>query len=162
MGQAAAVDAQIVQRYEACKAALAMLSKSRGELAAEIPASQGQADLSQNPVVITIKNALDQLNEISLKKDEVMSEGLAMHENLNAIEDLMKVVQGHAQKADVFEQYKKKYMEHFAKNEEHEQQRQNISQVIAQNGQALNNLIQQNKQDPAKGQFFNQLNEAIN
>jgi hypothetical protein len=113
-------------------------------------------------VVITIKNALDQLNEISLKKDEVMSEGLAMHEQLNAIEDLMKVVQGHAQKADVFEQYKKKYAEHFAKNEELEGQRQNISQVVAQNGQALNNLIQQNKQDPAKGQFFNQLNEAIN
>jgi len=139
-----------------------MLSKSKQELAAMIPKSAGGADISSNPVVMTIKNALDQLNEIGLKKDEVMSEGLAMHENFNAVEDLMKVIQNCAQKAEVFESYKNKYNEHFAKNDEFETQRQNISQVIAQNGQGLNALIQQNKQDPAKGQFFAQLNEAIN
>ena len=87
------------------------------------PNSNNGQDISQNPVVITIKNSLDQLNEISLKKDEVMSEGLAMHENFNAVEDLMKVVQNCAVKADVFENYKKKYVEHFAKQEEFELQR---------------------------------------
>lgn len=162
MGQAAGVDQQIVQRHEQCKAMFSMLSKSRGELAAMIPASASGQDISSNPVVMTIKNALTQLDEISLKKDEVMSEGLAMHENFNAVEELMKVIQNHAQKAEVFESYKKKYMEHFAKNDELETQRQNISQVIAQNGQPLNGLIQSNKQDPAKAQFFTQLNDAIN
>lgn len=49
----------------------------------------------------------------------------------------MKCAQGHAQKAEVFDVYKEKYIEHFAKNKELEQQRQNVSQVIAQNGPAL-------------------------
>jgi hypothetical protein len=31
------------------------------------------------------------LNEIGSKKDAVMAEGVAMHENLNAVEELMKV-----------------------------------------------------------------------
>lgn len=91
-----------------------------------------------------------------------MNEGIAMHENFNAVEDLMKVMQNASQKAEVFEMYKNKYNEHFAKNQEFETQRQNISQIIAQNGQGLNALIHANKQDPAKTTFFNQLNDAIN
>lgn len=38
-----------------------------------------------------IKKCLDDLNEIGAKKDAVMAEGVAMHENLNAVEELMKV-----------------------------------------------------------------------
>jgi len=41
---------------------------------------------------MTIKKCLDDLNELGLKKDKIMGEGVAMHENLNAVEDLMKVV----------------------------------------------------------------------
>jgi hypothetical protein len=90
-----------------------------------------------------------------------MAEGVAMHENLNSVEDLMKVVQGAAVKEAVFKSFKERYTAHFAQNDELEQQRQNISQTIAQNGQALVALINQNSQDPAKTQFFSQLNESI-
>ncbi len=65
-----------------------------------------------------IKKCLDDLNEISAKKDQIMSEGVTMHEQLNAVEDLMKVAQGVADKNTVYESFKAKYLSHFAKNEE--------------------------------------------
>lgn len=56
-----------------------------------------------------------------MKKDEVMAEGVAMHEQFNGVEELMKVIQNAAQKGDVFDGFKTKYLEHFARNEELEQ-----------------------------------------
>jgi hypothetical protein len=83
-----------------------------------IPAASSGQDVSQNPVVITIKKCLDDLNEIGQKKDACMAEGVAMHENLNGVEDLMKIQQGAAQKKDVFESFKNKYLAHFEQSEE--------------------------------------------
>jgi hypothetical protein len=48
-------------------------------------------------VVVTIKDCLDQIIDIGIQKDCIMAEGVAMHEQLNAIEELMKCAQGHAQ-----------------------------------------------------------------
>lgn len=59
IGQAGAVDQQIVARYEQCKQMFAMLAKSRGELVAMVPNSNNGQDISQNPIVLTIKNSLD-------------------------------------------------------------------------------------------------------
>lgn len=123
MQQAANVDVSVAQKYQQNQQMFALISKSRGEIEAAIPAAGPGGDLSTSPVVVTIKGALDQINEIGIKKDETMSEGVAMHENLNAVEELMKVAQGHAQKAEVFDAYKNKYTEHFAKNKELEEQR---------------------------------------
>merc|ERR1712127_528719 len=67
--QAQVTDQQILGKYEANKQGFALISKSRGDLSAMIPASGGGQDISQNPVVVTIKKALDDLNEISAKKD---------------------------------------------------------------------------------------------
>jgi hypothetical protein len=83
-----------------------------------IPASASGQDVSQNPVVITIKKCLDDLNEIGQKKDACMAEGVAMHETLNGVEDLMKIQQGAAKKADVFDSFKSRYLAHFEQNEE--------------------------------------------
>lgn len=58
---------------------------------AMIPASQSNINVSSNPVVITIQKCLNDLNEISAKKDAIMAEGVAMNENLNAVEELMKI-----------------------------------------------------------------------
>ena len=46
-----------------------------------------------------------------------MNDGVAMHDQLNAVEELMKVNQGQLQKGEVFEQFKAKYAEHFQQNE---------------------------------------------
>ncbi len=57
-----------------------------------IPVAQNAIDVSSNPVVTTVQKCLNDLNEISAKKDVIMAEGVAMHENLNVVEDLVKVV----------------------------------------------------------------------
>ena len=38
-----------------------------------------------------------------------MNEGVAMHDQLQAVEELMKVNQGNANKGDVFQSFKAKY-----------------------------------------------------
>jgi len=134
INQASLTDQQILAKYETNKKGFSLLSKSRGDLAAMIPASANSQDVSQNPVVITIKKCLDDLNEISKQKDAIMAEGVAMHESLNAVEELMKVQQNAAKKQDVFDSFKNRYLQHFEQNVELERQRQNISQTIAQNG----------------------------
>ncbi len=53
-----------------------------------------------------------------------MAEGVAMHENLNAVEDLMKIQQGLAQKDVIFESIKSRFTTHFNQNDECETQRQ--------------------------------------
>lgn len=99
-------DKQILGKYEANKQGFALISKSRGDLVNMIPASSGGADVSQNPVVITIKKALDDLNEIGNKKDAIMAEGVAMHEALNSVEELMKVQQNVIDKETCFNSFK--------------------------------------------------------
>lgn len=79
--------------------------------------------MDQNPVVITIKKCIDDLNQTSIDKDAVMAEGVAMHEQLNAVEDLMKVQAKVATKDEIFKIYVDRYNAHFAKNEELEKRR---------------------------------------
>lgn len=59
-----------------------------------------------------------------------MNDGVAMNDQLNVIEDLMKVHQGVMAKGDVFEMNKAKFAEHFAQNEQFEQQKQQIAITI--------------------------------
>ena len=46
-----------------------------------------------------------------------MAAGVALHDNFNPIEDLMKVNNKLADKQTVFEEYRQKYLAHFAANE---------------------------------------------
>ena len=46
-------------------------------------------------------------------KEKIMKDGMAMHDNLNAVEELMKVNLGNAHKGEVFESFKAKYTEFF-------------------------------------------------
>lgn len=43
------------------------------------------------------------LETIRQGKEKVMSEGVALHDNLNAVEELIKVNSGNANKGEVFE-----------------------------------------------------------
>lgn len=52
-------------------------------------------------------------------------------------------------------------MTHFAQNDAFEQQKQGHCQTIQANSAALNGAIAQVGNDPAKDQFFQQINEAI-
>lgn len=83
-----------------------------------------------------------------------MNDGVAMHDNLNSTDELMKVNMGTAQKGEVFEAVKAKYVEHFANAEKAEEQKQGICMQIQQVGPQLNALLGQMGNDPAKSAFF--------
>ena len=95
-----------------------------------IPQQQNAQDLSTNTAVVAIKKCLDSLDEISKQKDENMAAGVALHDNFNPVEDLMKVHQKAVAKMTVFEDYKQKYLKHFAVNDELEASRQVLAQTI--------------------------------
>jgi len=52
-----------------------------------------------------------------------MAAGVALHENFNPLEDLMKVNNKQADTNTVFEDYRQKYVKHFATNDELEAKR---------------------------------------
>jgi len=88
---ASATDVQIKQKFEANQQGFQLLGKTRQELAASVPVNPAAATVENDPAVVAIKEALDQLNAIKLEKEAVMSEGVAMHDNLNPVDRLMSV-----------------------------------------------------------------------
>ena len=52
-----------------------------------------------------------------------MAAGVAMHDNFNPIEDLMKINNKKADKQTIFEDYRQKYLKHFSANDEFEAKR---------------------------------------
>lgn len=114
---AVATDDQISSKFNANKDGFSLLSKTRQELAAMIPQSANTASIGNDPAVVAIKEQISRLEECRLGKEKVMQDGMAMHDSINAVEELMKVNQGTASKGDVFESFKAKYMQHFAQSE---------------------------------------------
>ena len=72
-----------------------------------------------------------------------MAAGVALHDNFNPIEDLMKVNNKQADKQTVFDEYRQKYAKHFAANDEFEAKRQQLAQTIQQNMGPFTALISQ-------------------
>lgn len=103
---ASATDGQIKQKFEANQAGFQLLGKSRQELGASIPVNPAAAQALSNPAVAAIKEALDKLDAIALEKEKVMNDGNAMFDAHNAVERLMEVKNGAADKGTVFEEYK--------------------------------------------------------
>ena len=64
--------------------------------------------------MIAIKEQLAALELCRQGKEKVMHDGTAMHDNFSAVEELMQVNSGSANKGEVFESFKAKYAEHFA------------------------------------------------
>jgi hypothetical protein len=46
-----------------------------------------------------------------------MAEGVAMHENLNAVEELLKVYQTNGDQNAAFEVFRQRYLTHFSQND---------------------------------------------
>ena len=127
MDMAKGTDVNIKQKFEANKAGFQLLSKTRQDLASTIPVNPQAAQASQNPSVVAVKGALDELDAIKIEKEKVMKDGVAMHDSLNAVEKLMMVHQRTADKGAVFEEFKAKYLEHFAQNDALEKKKQEIT-----------------------------------
>lgn len=158
---ASATDVQIESKFSTNTQGFALLSKTRQELGAMIPQSPVASQIGNDPAVAAIKEQLNQLEVIRQGKEKVMKDGMAMHDNMNAVEELMKVNAGTLQKGECFESFRAKYLAHFAQNEAFEAQKQGVAQIITQNSPQLNQLLSQVGNDPAKADFFQKINEAI-
>jgi len=114
---AVATDVQIKGLFERNTEGFALLSKTRQDLSSLIPQAAGAQDVANDPSVVGIKEQLAVLETIRQGKEKVMNDGVALHDNLNAVEELMQVNSGAANKGEVFERFKAQYVEHFAQNE---------------------------------------------
>ena len=103
---ASATDTQIKQKFEGNQEGFKLLAKSRVELGQSIPQNPNAGAVATNPAVIAVKEALDKLDEIKLSKEKVMNDGIAMIDAHNAVEKLMEVNSGQADKGAVFEEFK--------------------------------------------------------
>ena len=56
-----------------------------------IPSSAESGQIDQNPAVQIVKEQLAALEEIRKGKEKVMNDGVAMQDQLNAVEQLMQV-----------------------------------------------------------------------
>lgn len=154
-------DSQIIQKFQENKQGLDILSKTKAELSEMIPKSQTNAAIAENAVVVGLRKALEELDAISKEKESIMNEGVQMNDNLNPTEDLMKVFNKTMDKNAAFEKYRTQYVTHFAKNEALENKKKEINQTILQNGPTFANLCKQVGSDPARQDFFAQLDGAL-
>ena len=138
---AVATDSQIKTKFEANTEGFKLLSKTRQDLASSIPSTGNTAALAQDPSVLAIKQCLEQLDNIKKEKEKVMADGVSMIDNLNSIDDFMKVKQGQADKNTVAEQHKQKFVAHFAQNEAFENQKKEIANQIMAQSAGLNNVL---------------------
>lgn len=79
-----------------------MLTKTKQELLAEIPASTVVTDVSAMPAAVAIRQALDNHEAAKGKRDAALKEAVENLSNLNMVEQLLAVHQGQGSKDQVF------------------------------------------------------------
>lgn len=72
---------------------LQLLTKTKHELLAEIPAPTSINDVSAMPAAVAVKQALDNHEQARTKRDAALKEAVEHLSNLSMIEDLLKVHQ---------------------------------------------------------------------
>jgi hypothetical protein len=80
-----------------------------------MPVSESGNELSQRPVSVAIKQALENTEASKLQKEDILREKVLSPANLTLIEELMAVHQGQKSKDDVFTANKNEYNEKFSK-----------------------------------------------
>ena len=80
-----------------------------------MPVSESGSELSQRPVSVAIKQALENIEASKVKKEDILRETVESLANLTMIEELMAVHQGQKSKDDVFNAKKTEFNEKFSK-----------------------------------------------
>jgi len=113
--QAKSQDALSFAKYQEQKAELEILGKTPQELAAMMPSSDSAQNIADAPVSKAIKTALDNLDSAKTRKDELLKEIVECLANMNVVEELMEVHQGHRAKEEFFTGKKQEYNEKFSR-----------------------------------------------
>ena len=69
---AESTDRQVEDKFSIHGESLKLLNKTRNELSALIPQSQGSKEISQNPAVVAIKQSLDMLDQLKEQRSPIL------------------------------------------------------------------------------------------
>lgn len=78
----------------------------------------------------SIKEALDKLDKVKEQKSHVLEEAVQKCQNYNAVEQLVAVHRGQAEKGTVFEQCKSEFRQIFTQLEAHDKQAEEAKSAI--------------------------------
>ena len=158
---AAQQDQATSQRFSAQQSELQLLTKTKQELLAEIPASTVVTDVSQMPAAVAVKQALDNTEQAKSKRDAALKEAVEHLSNLSMLEDLLAVHQGQAQKDAVFATQKEVYDEYFKRMTEQDALIKAANDVIGSTWPDFSKLKQSVQIDPTRQAFFQQIDLAL-
>jgi len=119
-----------------------------------IPQTVGQKELSENAVVVALKQALEELDKIKEGKAKILEEAVQKCQNFNAVEQLIQVHQGQAEKGTVFEGFKGEFRQLFAQLESFDKQIGEVRAQVQQQAGPFAQLLNSTSNDPAKQQFY--------
>mmetsp|Transcript_17093 Transcript_17093/g.16315 ORF Transcript_17093/g.16315 Transcript_17093/m.16315 type:complete len:163 (+) Transcript_17093:1702-2190(+) len=111
---------------------------------------------------MTLTSCLAQLDSIQGQRAKVLEEALQRIQNSNHIEELILVNQGMRGRQEVFDKNRSEYAQLFSSLDPLEQQRAEVNQNIANSLGPFGQLISSVNNDPAKAQFFQSIDQAIN
>ncbi len=115
-----------------------------------IPQSQDSKEISQNPVIVSIKGALDTLDDLKNQRSKILEEGVQKCQNHNTVEDLMTVYTGQAEKGTIFEKHLGEFKQVYSELETLEKKRAETQSVITSNMGAFSQLVSASQGDTAK------------
>ena len=82
---------------------------------------------------MAIKQALDNIDAVKLKKDDIMRESVENLANINMIDDLMEVHQGKKSQEQVFTQAKERFADYWKRSADQDELVKSSNQVIMEN-----------------------------
>ena len=127
---AMSTDKQVEDKFAAHSEPLKLLNKTKSELSAMIPQSADSRDIATNPTILAIKGALEQLDVIKTERSKILQEALQKCENFNAIEDLIAVHSGQAEKGTIYEKHMQEFRSIYSAIEPLEKQKAEVMNVI--------------------------------
>ena len=148
--QAQSQDEVSSKRFNEQKGELEILAKTPQDLIAMMPVSESSADLASRPVSQAIKQALTNIDNAKLKKDELLKEIVEKLANLNMIEQLLEVHQGQKSKDEVFSAKKEEFNQQFAHLAEQDALVTSSNKVIEENFNEFSKMKQSIAIDPTR------------
>jgi len=154
-------DKQVEEKFAAHSEPLKILNKTKTELSSMIPQSADSKDLGSNPTILAIKGALESLDNIKNERSRILQEALQKCENFNAVEDLILVHSGQAEKGSIYEKHIGEFKSIYSAIEPLEKHKAEVMNVIQQNMGAFSQLVSSAQADKGKQQFYQQLDQAV-
>lgn len=126
-----------------------------------LPVSEQAQSVAEKPTAIAIRDALTNIESAQQKKQDILAEAVQNLANLNIVEQLMEVHTGKSTKEAVFESQKESFNQMISTCGKQDDLIKSSNTVIQQGMTEFNKLKQSVAVDPARQQFFQQIDLAL-